>query len=139
MTYGRAVAILLPGFLALVFAQLVFIPKVNAFWNTVADEMNDSYAGGYLLVAFRIVPEWMPYIIGATILGFTALELGVKAWPRWRSLVTTILVVIFNAVLLFGLVSITITGLLVGPMAGKKMALKKASDTKMPAPDSQER
>lgn len=125
MTYGRAVAILLPGIFALVFAQIVMMPKLEASWRVVEDDSKGSKLDTYFMGPLSSLESWyLPFIISGIFLFFTALELGWKSWRHWRSLAMTLILVVFNIALLIAIVSIAVVALVLGPAAGKALAKK---------------
>ena len=135
MTYGRAAAILLPGIVALVFAQLVMVPKLEALWRVVEVDSKGSYLDTYFMRPLHSFQPWyLPFAISGIVLFFTALELGWKSWRRWRSLAMTLMLVVFNTALLIAIVSMAVAALVVGPAAAKTLARKSMQN---PVPQSQ--
>ena len=129
MTYGRAAAILLPGFLVIIDAQIVLIPKIEYFMKMAVEESRHSTLFRYFLGATKFTPEYFPFLLGGIILVFTALELGWRSWSRWRSLMTTVVLVMLNALLVLGLLAIANMGMILALKAGERRAEQKMKES----------
>ncbi|MBL9145844.1 MAG: hypothetical protein JNM99_19350 [Verrucomicrobiaceae bacterium] len=126
ITYARAGGFFLPGLLAIVFCRVVLIPKLKRFFELTHEQWDRAFVGHYFEQITTFVPGYWPLMMSGLIGVFAVLELRWKRWPRYRGAVVMITTVLFNAVLLFGLVAIASAMGITGPQAGMQSAKKAA-------------
>ncbi len=124
ITYARAGGFLLPGLLAMMFCRLALIPKLKRFFEITHEQWDRAFVGHSFEQITTFVPGYWPLMMSGLIGIFAVLELRWKRWPRYRGSVVMIMTVLFNAVLLFGLVAIASAMGIAGPQAGMQTAKK---------------
>ncbi|CAN5437300.1 hypothetical protein BH09VER1_BH09VER1_52310 [soil metagenome] len=114
LTYTRAAVIIVPGLIFLSFTSIFLLPKVEAIW--IMAGLSTSKAQWLITLNETLFSNEI-YLVVGTLLVFTLLECYCRPWPRWRALVTLLVVALFNLYILFTLTTITVTACLALPKA----------------------
>lgn len=125
--YVRAMGFLVPGILTMVFSRLVLVPKMNRLFELTHEDWDRAVVGHWLEKIANFVPSSWPVLIGGAAAFFVLFEMKWSRWPRYRGAVVMICTVLFNGMVMFGMVAIASSMGICGPMAGLKMAKEKSA------------
>jgi len=112
-TYLRAFVFLLPPFAAWQFAYTFLFPRLQTIWGHAG--LNGSKAE-WLISFTETVMHSARLIIPGVIFGFLILEQYSAAWPRYRRKVIDLVILVFNACVLFELLALLTAALLAVPI-----------------------
>lgn len=113
MSYFKAAGLILPALFLAMFAKAFLLPKLEQIWNVTG--IGGSRAqflldGANLLISLSVYLPWV------FILAFTALELRLAAWPRYRRMSLTLLSQFIYWIVLIGMTSLATAALLAAPL-----------------------
>ncbi|MDB6119183.1 MAG: hypothetical protein JWO08_2964 [Verrucomicrobiaceae bacterium] len=127
-TYLRAVGLLFPCIVFLNFSALVMVLKLLHVWHDAGPEMSKAQ---WMLDASLWLPQHAFSIGPALACFFIALEYLVPGFAKRRSVVVTLVLIVFNAAVLATLTGIAVCALLAVPrLAPKPSPSAPAAETR---------
>jgi len=116
VTYLKAIGTILPALCIWIFANIFLLPKLQWLWERT--NLTGSKAQWLMDVSYFLSNN-IRVVFGFVALLLVVLELRVRAWPKYRRTVVSVLVVVIHTVVLLALASIATLVLLAAPLLTK--------------------